>query len=102
MQTAVRSPELQAKYEARKRDCLRSLGEFGRQNCRDEARVAALVTSLHKLAGVAGLFGDPRLGTIAAESEAALRNCAPERREALIGSIREIMFHEGRVAWPVS
>lgn len=88
--------DLTARYEARKSEVLGALRDFEPADCFDEAKVEHLTRGLHKLAGVAGLFGAARLGTLAAEGVDILRHASPERRPALVASLAAAMAAEGR------
>lgn len=88
--------DLVERYEARKAEVLSSLHDFGDEDRCDEAKLENLTRGLHKLAGVAGLFGAARLGALAAEGVERLRQAAPEQRAALVASLAAAMTAEGR------
>jgi PAS domain S-box-containing protein len=85
------SPELRARYEARKselRACAERIaasGEF------DDVSIAELRGLLHKLAGSAGMFQEAQLGARAADLEDALEVCPPEQRAAHVREVTEAL-----------
>jgi PAS domain S-box-containing protein len=81
------SPQLLERFVARKAEMARTLEELANLDSPSNEKLAEAVDLLHKLAGVAGMFGDARLGERAKELEDELRVCAadiraPQLREA--------------------
>ena len=92
-----RSPSLIARYEARRLDVLRSLERMKPPACFDEERFASLLHGVHRLAGVAGLFGAGRLGEILANAEQALRHAPAAKRAALIEELKAELAVESKL-----
>lgn len=82
------SASLQARFDERRRDTLQALDAFSPADCRDEARFADLLHRLHKLAGVAGLFGARGLGELMANAEMELREAAVDDRAAAVMALQ--------------
>ncbi len=79
-ETPTISPKLRDRYRARKSDVVRTLEELAALEQPDDAPVMAAADLLHKLAGVAGLFGEAALGEDARRLEEELLACPVERR----------------------
>ena len=74
------APSLEARYRARREEALRAVRNgIERSTFGDEA-VEDLIGVLHKLAGSAGMFGEPELGAEAHALEEGLRDWPEEER----------------------
>jgi PAS domain S-box-containing protein len=83
------SPALQAKYDARKAELLACADRMVATQVFDDTAIAELRGLLHKLAGSAGMFRQPELGTRAAELEDALEACPADARPAKVGEVAD-------------
>lgn len=90
-------PDLGVRYIARKAETLDGLRSFTTEDCLDQGKVDELIRALHKLAGVAGLFGEARLGETAAAGVDMLRAAAMADRPAIVASLAAVMASEGNV-----
>lgn len=63
---------LLAKYGERRQETLDAVNRFLKKGLEEEAGRKDLLFKLHKLAGTAAIFGEPDLGSLAAEMEALL------------------------------
>lgn len=88
--TPTISPKLHDRYRTRKADVARTLDELATLERADDAPVMAAADLLHKLAGVAGLFGEAALGEAARRLEEELLACPAERRAAWAGEASEL------------
>jgi len=68
----ARSPQLVARWQARRREALAAVRAALADGELADSRHAGLIPLLHKLAGTAAMFGEPELGTCAAALERAL------------------------------
>ena len=81
--TATSSPvstKLLDRYHARKTDTLVRLEELSLLDQPDDAAVREATDLLHKLAGVAAMFGEPELGECAKRLEDAILACPADRQ----------------------
>ncbi len=78
------SPDLRARYEARKAELLACAEGIAAARRFDDESIAELRGLLHKLAGSAGMFKEAALGGRAADLEDALELCAPGERPARV------------------
>jgi CheY-like chemotaxis protein len=85
------SPDLRARYEARKADLLACAERIAASKAFDDESIAELRGLLHKLAGSAGMFREATLGSRAADLEDALEACAPEERPARVREVTEVL-----------
>lgn len=74
------SPKLLERFLARKLDTARTLDELATLDGPSDEKLAEAVDLLHKLAGVAAMFGDAELGERAKQLEVELRACPAEAR----------------------
>lgn len=88
------TPEMQARFLARKAAFADSLMNFRAEYCHDQQRFADLLGNLHKFSGIAGLFGAGRLGVLAADGHETLRSAAPGQRAALICALQRAVQQE--------
>ena len=79
---SLASPKLLQRFVARKVDTARTLDELAALDVPSEEKLAEAVDLLHKLAGVAGMFGDAELGERARQLVDELRACPAEARAA--------------------
>ena len=77
------SPNLHDRFLSRKLDTARTLDELGALELPSDEKLAEALDLLHKLAGVAGMFGDAALGDRARQLEEKLRVCAVDERGAI-------------------
>ena len=87
------STKLVDRYTARKMDTLLRLQELSLMEKPDEASVQEATDLLHKLAGVAAMFGEPALGECAKRLEDAILACPPDRQAEQIAAAA-IAFRE--------
>ena len=87
------STKLVDRYTARKMDTLLRLQELSLIEKPDEASVQEATDLLHKLAGVAAMFGEPALGECAKRLEDAILACPPDRQAEQIAAAA-IAFRE--------
>ena len=76
------SSKLLERFVARKLDTARTLDELAALDVPSDEKLAEAVDLLHKLAGVAGMFGDAELGERAKQLEDELRACPADERGA--------------------
>ena len=77
------SPKLLERFVARKLDTARTLDELAALDLPSDEKLAEAVDLLHKLAGVAGMFGDAALGERARQLEDELSSCPVDQRRAI-------------------
>ena len=77
------SSDLFERFISRKFDTVRILDELAALDVPSDETLAEAIDLLHKLAGVAGMFGDAALGDRARELEVELRACPVEERGAI-------------------
>ncbi|WP_156840143.1 Hpt domain-containing protein [Novosphingobium aquimarinum] len=97
MPNAIRNPQLIARFEARRTEFLRTLRRFKRSGGTEDEKVEAILTELHKLAGVATLFGATNLGRHAKDYQAKLRTASIERRPEILSEMLEAFSDDGVV-----
>jgi PAS domain S-box-containing protein len=73
-------PEMMALYAVRRAEAHRMLAKLAAKRCPDPADLADAKDVLHKLAGTAGLFGEPKLGERARRIEQGLERWTAEER----------------------
>ena len=74
----VISEPLQGKFVKRKQQTLDFLAQLANSRDDREADYERVIEMLHKLAGTAGIFGEPKLGEAASKVERALQASPPE------------------------
>jgi PAS domain S-box-containing protein len=79
---SLTDPKLLQRFITRKHDMARKLNELASLEEPSEEKFAEAVDLLHKLAGVAAMFGDAGLGQRAKQLEDELRACPPSARAA--------------------
>jgi HPt (histidine-containing phosphotransfer) domain-containing protein len=87
--TAIRNPQLIARFETRRNEFLRTLRRLKRSGGTDDQNVEVVLSELHKLAGVATLFGATKLGRHANDYQAKLRAASVERRPEILCEMLE-------------
>lgn len=95
MPDAIRNPHLVARFEARRTEFLRMLRRLKRSGTADDTSVEGILAELHKLAGVATLFGATRLGTHANDYQAKLRTAPVERRPEIVREMLDTFSDDG-------
>jgi PAS domain S-box-containing protein len=92
----ARSPRLVARWQARRREAIAAVGAaiaegwLAAQDALPQPEAGALARSLHKLAGTAAMFGEPRLGEAAAALERALK--APAVTEGSLPALAQALL----------
>ena len=86
---------LQARYEARKAELLAFADRLERAEALDPADVRELVDRLHKLAGSAGMFQQPELGSRAHDLEQALQSASLEQSQDLLAEVTGTLRRAG-------
>lgn len=89
MPNAIRNPQLIARFESRRNEFLRTLRRFKRSGATEDEKVEIVLSELHKLAGVATLFGATKLGRHANDYQAKLRTASTERRPEIVREMLE-------------
>lgn len=85
----IQNPQLVARFEARLMDFNRSLKRLRPEDMTDQSRIDAILTELHKLAGIAALFGERQLGVRAHQYQALLKDAPAIGRPQII---RDMLF----------
>jgi hypothetical protein len=85
------SPDLRARYDARKAELLAYAERLAATESFDDESIAELRGLLHKLAGSAGMFKEAKLGSRAADLEDALELCPPEDRPVRVREVTEAL-----------
>jgi HPt (histidine-containing phosphotransfer) domain-containing protein len=97
MPDAIRNPNLVARFEARRTEFLRMLRRCKRAGTADDRSVESILSELHKLAGVATLFGATQLGTYANDYQMKLRRAPVERRTEILREMLDTFSDDGHV-----
>lgn len=92
---AIRNPQLVARFEARRNEFLRMLRRSKRAGSVEDKTVEHILVELHKLAGVATLFGATQLGTHANYYQSRLRTAPVERRPDIVREMLLTFSDEG-------
>ena len=80
---------LTERYETRKRELFDRIEAIDEGAPITRETIRELRDMLHKLAGIAGSFGEERLSTLAAECETRLSHSAPAELPAVLGAFRQ-------------
>ncbi|PEQ12711.1 hypothetical protein B2G71_10430 [Novosphingobium sp. PC22D] len=93
---AIQNPQLIARFEARRADFLRSLKRLRPADAANDDRVGGILTELHKLAGVASLFGAEQLGTHATAYHLKLKNAPVGSRPEILREMLRVFSDDKR------
>lgn len=87
---AIRNPQLIARFEARRETFLRSLRRFKRGGTADDEKIEDICSELHKLGGVASLFGSREITKHANDYQAKLRRAPLAERPVILKEMLQV------------